>query len=596
MRFMKVIALLLCIVIALPVLTACDIQTPVNPTGGTQPTEAPGDGYPNAEKWVAFEISFESERLYNNPVYTCDMDVIFTHASSGKTFAQPAFWCGGTNWKVRVALTELGEWTYETKCTDIANAGLHGIVGGINCVPYSGDLEIYKRGFLKTEKGTRYFMYDDGTPFFYLGDTHWTLPVEEIDGIGGISEELALEYGITSQFMYIMDVRMAQGFTVMQTQPLGWYNGVAGNSWFGDSRGSIFNYGINDTIVEKFNQYDRYFAYIAEKGFVNANAQFAYPEELIETYLANGISKQQLEKLCRYWVARYSAYPVMWTTTQEGDNDYYQYGGCTPNNNPWLLVMEYVDKYDVYDHPTTCHQENTGNTVVNNSTFGEKKEHQWYAAQYTTGLADGQLPPFGALKEYYYDKDAKPVVNYEGRYDHFWTGTFGARAQGWVAFLNGNCGYGYGVQPIWSIVWADYGDKTPTSDEVETYPRDYNWVDGLYAEAGQQLIYMKNFLLEYDWYDLVPCFDGDDYFKPGTSKNYSVAHIGDEVYIAYLYGTFQDGYGSFEHMKNGKYELVWFNCRTGERTTEEIVVDNFRFDIPSKPDGNDWAVAVQYKG
>ena len=596
MKWNRIIALLLCAVVVLSVLASCGIVPPVGPGPETQPTETPGNGFPKAEKWVAFEIPFESERTYNNPVYTCDMDVVFTHTKSGKTFTQPAFWCGGSQWKVRVALTELGEWTYETKCTDTANAGLHGLTGGINCVPYSGDLEIYKRGFLKTEKGTRYFMYDDGTPFFYLGDTHWTLPVEEIDGIGGISQDLADEYGITSQFEYIMDVRMAQGFTVMQTQPLGWYTGATGNSWFGDSRGSIFNYGINDMIVEKFNQYDRYFAYIAEKGFVNANAQFAYPEELIETYLSGGISKQQLEKLCRYWVARYSAYPVMWTTTQEGDNDYYGYGGCTPANNPWLLVMEYVAKYDVYDHPTTCHQENTGNTVVNNSTFGEKKEHQWYAAQYTVNVADGQKPPFGVLKEYYFDKDAKPVVNYEGRYDHFWTGTFGARAQGWVAFLNGNCGLGYGVQPIWSIVWAEYGDKTPTSDEAETYPRDYNWVDGLYAEAGQQLVDMKKFLSGYAWYDLAPCFDGNDYYRPGTSKNYSVAHIGNEVYMAYLYGTSQGGYGSFENMKNGTYELVWFNCRTGDSATQEIVVEDSRLVIPNKPDANDWTVAVQYKG
>ena len=600
MNMKRILSLLLCAVMLLSIFASCGVETPAGPGEPTQPTEAPteapSNGYPNAEKWMAFEIPFESEMLYVNPVYNYDMDVVFTHTESGKSFTQPAFWCGGTKWMVRVALTELGEWTYETKCTDTANAGLHGLTGGVNCVPYSGDLEIYKRGFLKTEKGTRYFMYDDGTPFFYLGDTHWTLPVEEIDGIGNITQDLADEYGITSQFEYIMDVRMAQGFTVMQTQPLGWYTGVSGNSWFGNAGGSIFDYGINDMIVEKFNQYDRYFAYIAEKGFVNANSQFAYPEELIETYLSGGISNQQLEKLCRYWVARYSAYPVMWTTTQEGDNDYYGHAGCTPENNPWLMVMEYVAKYDVYDHPTTCHQENTGNTVVNNSTFGEKKEHQWYAAQYTVNVSNGQLAPFGVLKEYYFDKDAKPTVNYEGRYDHFWTGTFGARAQGWVAFLNGNCGYGYGIQPIWSIVWAEYGEKTPTSDEVETYERDYNWVEGLYSEGGEQLIYMKKFLSGYDWYDLTPCFDGNEYYQPGTSKNYSVANDGDEVYIAYLYGTSCGGYGTFKNMKNGSYELVWLNCRTGESTVEQIVVENSTLTIPDKPDANDWVIAVRHNG
>ena len=595
----KIFALLLCAACLLSLFASCGVFPPEPteaPTDATQPEDQIDNTLPKAEKWVAYEISFDSDVLYPDPVYTCDLDVVFTNADTGTTFTQPAFWCGGTAWKVRVALTELGEWSYETKCSDTQNTGLHGKVGNIQCVPYSGDLAIYKHGFLKTEKGTRYFMYDDGTPFFYLGDTHWTLPVEEIDGIGGISQELADEYGITSQFQYIMDVRMAQGYTVMQTQPLGWYTGATGNSWFGNAGGSIFDYGVNDMIVEKFNQYDRYFAYIAEKGFVNANSQFAYPEELIETYLSGGISKAKLEKLCRYWVARYSAYPVMWTTTQEGDNDYYGHAGCTPANNPWLLVMEYIAKYDVYDHPSTCHQENTGNTIVNNSVFGEKKEHTWYAAQYHVGLSDGSVLDFDMLKEYYYDKAAKPVVNYEGRYAHFWTGTFGARAQGWVAFLNGNCGYGYGVQPIWSIVWAEYGDKTPTSDEVETYPRDYNWVDGLYSEAGQQLIYMKKFLQKYEWQALEPCFNGNEYYDPQNAKNYSAAHIGSDVYIAYLYGTSQNGHGRFMNMKDGTYEMVWFNCRTGAEITEEIVVEGGFFTIPNKPDKNDWAIAVAYKG
>ena len=38
--------------------------------------------------------------------------------------------------------------------------------------------EIYKHGFIK-EDG-KHFSYNDGTPFFYLGDTHWTMLLEPI--------------------------------------------------------------------------------------------------------------------------------------------------------------------------------------------------------------------------------------------------------------------------------------------------------------------------------------------------------------------------------------------------------------------------------
>jgi hypothetical protein len=49
----------------------------------------------------------------------------------------------------------------------------------------------------------------------------------------------------------------------------------------------------------------------------------------------------------------------MWVTAQEGDADHYGYNGCTPETNPWPIVMESIAKYDPYDHPSTCHMENS---------------------------------------------------------------------------------------------------------------------------------------------------------------------------------------------------------------------------------------------
>jgi len=42
-----------------------------------------------------------------------------------------------------------------------------------------GDLDIYKHGFIQAEAGCKYMTYADGTPFFYLGDTHWGMYREE---------------------------------------------------------------------------------------------------------------------------------------------------------------------------------------------------------------------------------------------------------------------------------------------------------------------------------------------------------------------------------------------------------------------------------
>lgn len=558
------------------------------------------------EKWVACEIEFESSKEYENPVYTVDTDVIFYNKSSGTALKVPAFWDGGLSWKVRFAPTEVGEWSFYTVCTDTANSGLHHRGGSVICKEYSGDLDIYKHGFVKTEPGKNYFVYDDGTPFFYLGDTHWTLAIEEIDGYGsvetqkvaGITKELADQYGITSQFDYIMNYRAEQGYTVIQSQPLYWWD-VNDQIWFQDGAENIFTLGVNDFMLEKFEQYDRYFKIIADYGLVHSNTQFGYPTTLMSAYFGGKITDEQLEKLSRYWVARYSAYPVMWATTQEGDNDYYgvDRGDCeaTPETNPWLKVIDYVHKYDAYNHPSTCHQEHWSFTSVGNSNFGKLESHTWYASQYNTPL--NSSINWELMREYWNNPGSKPVVNYEGRYDHFWTGTEGSRAQGWIAYMNGQVGYGYGVQPIWSIFWAQNGITDFNSkDESGEFRMDANWLEGLYADAGRQVSYIKSYLSKYEWWRLTPCFNTSYFYVPGSCK-YSVCHIGNELYLGYFYGNNTNGkLGKFTAMANGEYEVQWFSCITGEYGDAfTVTVTDGTYTLPAKPDAGDWVISVKIK-
>ena len=558
------------------------------------------------EKWVACEIEFESSKEYENTVYTVDTDVIFYNKTSGTALKVPAFWDGGKVWKVRFAPTEVGEWSFYTVCTDTANSGLHHRGGSVTCKEYSGDLDIYKHGFVKTEPGKNYFMYDDGTPFFYLGDTHWTLAIEEIDSYGsvetqkvaGITKELADQYGITSQFDYIMNYRAEQGYTVIQSQPLYWWD-VNDQIWFQDGAQNIFTLGVNDFMVEKFRQYDRYFKIIADYGLVHSNTQFGYPTTLMSAYFGGKITDEQLEKLSRYWVARYSAYPVMWATTQEGDNDYYgvDRGDCeaTPETNPWLKVIDYVHKYDAYNHPSTCHQEHWSFTSVGNSNFGKLESHTWYASQYNTPL--NSAINWELMREYWNNPGMKPVVNYEGRYDHFWTGTEGSRAQGWIAYMNGQVGYGYGVQPIWSIFWAQNGITDFISkDESGEFNMDDNWIEGLYADAGRQVSYIKSYLSKYEWWRLTPCFNVSYFYAPGTCK-YSVCHIGNELYLGYFYGSANNKkLGKLTSMANGEYEVQWFNCITGEYGEAfTVTVADGTYTLPTKPDAGDWVISVKIK-
>lgn len=107
-----------------------------------------GDDADEATRWVASEMTFTSDRDYDNPFYDVDFDVIFTHEN--RLCAESSrFWDGGRTFKVRYALTKTGEWSYVTICSDKSNTGLHDKTGEIKCVEYEGELEIYKEGLLK---------------------------------------------------------------------------------------------------------------------------------------------------------------------------------------------------------------------------------------------------------------------------------------------------------------------------------------------------------------------------------------------------------------------------------------------------------------
>ena len=198
--------------------------------------------------WVADELVFKSTKKYDNPFEDVDISAVFT--SGKQKIVVPGFWDGDDTWKVRFALNKEGLWNYTVTCTDKENIGLQG-TGKVECVKYDGEYEIYKRGFLKTEPNVRYFMYADGTPFFYLGDTHWNMFDEEFDNGG--------DFDCPSHFKYIVDKRVEQGFNVYQSEPIG-------------ARFDISD-GIDEKDVEGFKLADKYFDYIAQNEGQNTRCQ-----------------------------------------------------------------------------------------------------------------------------------------------------------------------------------------------------------------------------------------------------------------------------------------------------------------------------------
>ncbi len=544
-------------------ISGCNSQNDIN--SQEKPVDIPGGDQP--VQWMVAELTFTSSKTYSNSFNDVDLDVVFTH-SNGTQLKIPAFWDKDGIWKVRFAPTLAGTWGYKTVCSDTLNTGLNNVTGNLTCVEYKGNLEIYKHGFIKTTQDTRYFVYDDDTPFFYLGDTHWSMPSEP-------------NSGNNSQFQTIINKRVEQGFTVYQSEPIGAKYDLSD--------------GITSLDFSGFADLDNRFKYIADKGLVHANAQLFFTSEL--GYNRAKYSDKYLEKLCRYWVARYSAYPVMWTTAQECDNDFYRERGdhnyYDAITNPWKLVAEYIHKHDPYKHPLTAHMEHTSFTLASQSSFRNLSAHTWFGSQWTPEKND-QLN-FSIPKDFWYNGQNKPVVNYEGQYDHLWTNEFGARMQGWTAFLNGMYGHGYGAADIWLYNSTYDMDKATVSYGITITVEDKKtkWDKSLEFSSGYQMGYMHNFFKSIEWWNLTPRFDDTAWFSRFGSW-YSLASKNNDLYVVYLYNNTNKYTGTLKNLSNTQYIVQWYNPRTGKYNAEKTVtIANGSYSIGEKPDTYDWVLLVK---
>ena len=538
------------------------------------------------QTWVAAELSFTGTIKYDNPFEEVDLNVTFT--CGRHKFVMPGFWDGGQIWRCRFALPKAGVWHYAASSTDPANKGLTG-EGDIECVKYEGDLPIYQHGFVKTEPGKRYFVYDDGTPFFYLGDTHWNFAVEEFDEPGDHADDLACD----SHFKKIVDVRREQGFNVYQSEPIG-------------ARYSLSK-GLFESDIEGFKDLDRRFAYIAENGFVHANAQLLFPRDVVR--MERYDDEAYLIRLARYWAARYAAYPVMWTLGQEVDNDFYFTRGdqkrFEKENNPFKLFAKGLHDNDPYRHPLTAHMEYCSlvpgpagdGTAPSLSAFREVPGHDWFGYQWSRGL-DRPLD-YEFARDGFLNGQGKVCILYESRYDRLWTKEYGARSEGWIAYLNGLYGYGYGAIDIW-LYKSTYDINRESNDGYDiATPEDkqLHWSKSVFFDTAKQMGYMKAFFEKLAWWKLVPRFNSPAWFTPDGENFHSVASDERNTIVIYFFRRDDFSTGVLHNLEKVEYTYQWFNPRTGVYGEKRSFWPDAHRDyrIEQKPDKFDWVLLVEKK-
>ncbi|HEY7007322.1 MAG TPA: DUF5060 domain-containing protein, partial [Jatrophihabitantaceae bacterium] len=129
----------------------------------------------NVSAWRCVEISFTAEREYPNAYTDVDVWADFVH-DSGTTLRRPAFWDGGSTWRIRFASpVDSGKWRWRSDAT-VGDAGLRGVTGTIRVSAEDTDHRFYRHGFWRMSAGGRSLVHADGTPAVLVADTAWALP------------------------------------------------------------------------------------------------------------------------------------------------------------------------------------------------------------------------------------------------------------------------------------------------------------------------------------------------------------------------------------------------------------------------------------
>lgn len=433
---------------------------------------------------VICEIVFTAQRTHPDPSLSVVLDVVFTDPA-GHIRRVPAFWAGGSTWKVRYASPLIGKHRWESVCNVIDDAGLHHIEGSVDVRRYRGTNPLYKNGPIRVASDKRHFEYGDGKPFFWLGDTWWT----------GLGHRLHWP----DEFAELTADRKAKGFNVVQIVA-----GLYPDMFPFDPRGANeagFPWEADYAAIrpEYFDMVDRRLQYLVDQGMTPC---------LVGAwgYFLPWMGQAKMQAHWRYLIARYSAMPIVWCAAGEANLPWY----LAPNfpyddrkqAHDWTNILRYIRATDPFHRPLTIHP-----TAIN-----------FYTARHATD--DPTLLDFDMLQTPHGQREAvpitvkavrdsiaatpiMPIINGEAAYERLMDSlpTEWTRAMFWLCLMNGAKGHTYGANGLWQL--NRKGDPHGASPHGGNYGL-ITWEEAMHLAGSSQVGYGKKFFEALPWTRLEP--------------------------------------------------------------------------------------------
>ncbi len=423
----------------------------------------------------------------------------------------------------------------------------------------------------------RHFLqYEDGSPFFYLGDTAWELfhrtTREEAD-------------------LYLED-RASKGFNVIQAVALSECDGVGTPNSYGhlplinrnpatpDVKDGEHNdyWDHVDYIIQRANSLDMYVGLLPTWGRWWSDGDAIFTEESAEVY--------------GRWIAeRYNKYKVIWILggDRNPDNDYKQ-----SIIRAMARGIRSVDKVNLMTfHPTGWQ---TSSKWFHNDAWldfnGRQSGHnQRYNSnrQILDDFRRTPTKPTMELEPLYEDHPLEFRPDEDG-HSNAWDVR---RTLYWSVFY-GSAGVTYGHHSVWQMYDKEKG-RSPINRPL------MSWQKAIDQPAAGQVVYLKNLMLSRPYFDRVPAEEfivQDEVYSsvPGAGRYRFVATMDTAGSYAMVYAPIGREFSVKTDMLKAEKITAWWYCpRTGKSQKIGSFANDGQpktFTPPMKGEAMDWVLVL----
>jgi hypothetical protein len=424
---------------------------------------------------------------------------------------------------------------------------------------------------LKVHEGKRYLMWEDGSPFFYLGDTAWEL-------FHHLTREDAERY---------LSEREQQGFNVIQAVALAEFGGLVEPNAYGrlpllqrengydpelpDIGGGYDYWQHVDWVVEAAARHGLFIGMLPTWGD-KYNRKWGEGPEIFTPENARAYGK---------WIAdRYKdCWNIIWILggdrpletqrhrdiirsmaegIREADGSHlitYHPSGCSSSAD-FAAGQDYIDFHTVQ------------------SGHGLEAYESWKLVRRT---GEAEMKPFMDSEPRYEDHPAC----FKAEYEYLWDAA-DVRQNAYWNMMEGVCGHTYGNHSIWKF-----------NTKSEPY-WPYLWQDALHHDGARQIGHIVKLRMSRPYFEFraAPELVQDD---PAKMAHQSAGR--GERY-AFVYSPLGLPIRAFlQELGGSAIKASWFDPRTGEMKVFAVVPPaETLFAPPSSGKGNDWVLVLDVLG